>query len=139
MRETLRADTPLCDWCERGFHEGCQRSGRACPCYCREPSFLNHYSLTNPVTCWLIGKAPEIVAAGPSSLYSHDRPPRCPRVVDEVAGTKCGEAMKLRPGWWKCFMHGDEPEVIRVRPDYSPTLEGDVLALLADLVESESP
>lgn len=126
--QELRVDTPLCSWCARAEHEVCQRANRVpCPCECRNPSFLSHYSLRSEVACWLIARAPEIVAAGPSTLYAHDRPPRCPRVVD---GEPCGAPMRLRPGFWKCFLHGDEPVAIKVRPEYERAPEGDALRLV---------
>lgn len=121
--EQPRADEPICSWCTRGKHDICKLGNRRpCPCNCREPSFLNHYGLGNVVTTWLIAKAPELVAAGPTALYSHDRPPRCPF-------GDCGQSMKLRPGFWKCFMH-DPPITLRVRPEYERAPEGDVLAML---------
>lgn len=83
---------------------------------------LSHYSLRSDVVLWLIARAPELVATAPGRLRVSDAAPRCP---DE----KCGAKMLLRPGFWKCFLHGDEPVAVQVRPQYERAPAGDVLAL----------
>lgn len=122
-REPLRADTPTCDACERRDHGRCRSP---CPCECRNPSYLAHYSLRSEIACWLMGRAPEIVAMQPGQLGTSDVPPKCPEMVGASA---CGEPMRWRPGFWKCFLH-EEPVALRIVPDYERAPAGDVLAML---------
>ncbi len=94
-------------------------------------TFLGHYTLANPMVCWLLANAPEVLAETPTEVREPAKPPLCPRD---------NWTMRLRPpteerhsalGQWVCYRH-KAPVRQQIQPGYEPAPDYDVLAHVGD-------
>lgn len=90
-------------------------------------SALGHWTLANPLVSWLLGRDPALLAKTPAELKAGQTAPTCP------AGF-VRHPMLWRPGWWKCWRHGDVVEV-RQELEIERAPRGDVLSRLGEILD----
>lgn len=86
---------------------------------------LGHWTLANPMVCWLLRNAPELLAATPTELRQPATPPLCP---------EDNWPMRFRPGQWVCYRH-EEPVRKPIRPKYERAPDFDVLSHTNDTLD----
>ena len=90
-------------------------------------SALGHWTLANPVAAWLVWRDPALLAKTPAEFQAGQRPPKCPAGMTP-------HVMLWRPGWWKCWRHGDVAEV-RQELEIERAPAGDVLSRLGEMLD----
>ena len=92
-------------------------------------SALGHWTLANPMVAWLMKRDPTLLAKTPAEFQAGHAPPAC-RADPEMMP----HPMLWRPGWWKCWRHGDVVEV-RQELEIERAPPGDVLTRLGDMLD----
>ena len=100
-------------------------------------TFLGHYTLANPLVCWLLRSAPHLLSEPPGELRLSDaKPPQCPNVSYNRHGQTIQgpHAMVLRPGQWVCYRH-EEPVREAIEIEYEPAPPVDVLRRTGEMLD----